>query len=1098
MIGSTISSAILLVCAKVRFSLARSRSGIFFRVLLLGWLIVANLGTAEADPISLPGLPIITNFSQMYNLPREIAAAGRSVRIKGVVLCFDMGWGQLYVHDGWQTIYIQPGVLGRDFVAGESIELLGSTTWNAGSALSTNLVANSLGRSELPVAKPLGLAEMAREIGEWVEITGVLRAVDNSLGRLALVIEDKGSACLIYVMGPPKEGVLEDRLGATVRIRGINASKVVDNQLQTACLFVSATNEVRFLGASNVVSSLPAVISIEALLEQKGGAWTNRPVHLNGLASNYKPGVSLELRDPTGKIHARVLQSTPLQPDDRVDLWGYLSRPGTAELTAAWFGVTRVGTGVPSPATGTGPISMNEARAALTNISDIRRLSKDKAKQHLPVRIRGAVTYADPEWRNAFVENQDGAIYIDLTDRRIHPGLWVEVVGETSPGGYAPEIVNSSFEILGPTNLPKPPRVDLEDLADGRMDARWIEMEGVVRRVNREADHATLTVTGHKGRFKVVVPNLAERPLPDRLVDALILIRGACSSQLNARRQLAGITLHSAGFDQISILEAVPDDPFSVENTPIAEVATFEPERIAGRRIKIHGTVTLNVPGDRFLVQDQSGGIQIRSSQTNGVRAGDVVDVLGFPALRDFSPELEEVTCRVVGLGSLPPPIATTAEKLLRFGTNDAVLVELEAHLLQDVGSAGRPRLVLQDGPIIFTASLTDARLPADLPRLRAGSILRVRGICSIQAGETHAPQSFRLLLRDPADVRLVKAPSRWTARHSLTLAGGTVFTCVLAFAWVASLRARVRAQTAIIHRKQIELMEISRKAGMAEVATSVLHNVGNVLNSVNVSATLVFDQLKDSKLSSLPRVASLLQEKKSGLGEFLTQDPKGRQVPAYLVQLAEHLDKERSGHLQELEVLRKNIDHIKEIVAMQQTYARVSGVAEHIPVAELVEDALRLSAEALKRHQVEVLRDYGSASAMISVEKHKALQILVNVISNAKAACDESREKVKQLKISVNQQGSRVRISFADNGVGIAEENLARIFGLGFTTRKDGHGFGLHSAALAARDLGGALLAHSDGLGKGATFTLELPIALGGSKLDPRSVPVVQTLDSV
>ena len=69
------------------------------------------------------------------------------------------------------------------------------------------------------------------------------------------------------------------------------------------------------------------------------------------------------------------------------------------------------------------------------------------------------------------------------------------------------------------------------------------------------------------------------------------------------------------------------------------------------------------------------------------------------------------------------------------------------------------------------------------------------------------------------------------------------------------------------------------------------------------------------------------------------------------------------------------------------------------------------------------------------------------------------------------------MKISYIDNGIGIPADNLTRIFGHGFTTRKEGHGFGLHSGALAAKELGGALTVESDGPGKGATFTLEFPI---------------------
>jgi len=281
------------------------------------------------------------------------------------------------------------------------------------------------------------------------------------------------------------------------------------------------------------------------------------------------------------------------------------------------------------------------------------------------------------------------------------------------------------------------------------------------------------------------------------------------------------------------------------------------------------------------------------------------------------------------------------------------------------------------------------------------------------------------------------------------------------------------------LKRAQGELLNASRLAGMAEVATSVLHNVGNVLNSVNVSVTLLSDQVRESKLVNLSRAAALIRQHANDLGNFITHDPKGQQLPLYLEQLADLLIHERSSLLQELESLRKNVDHIKDIVVMQQSYAQVAGVKETVKLVELVEDALRMNVGALGRHEVQVLREFDPGSPLeITVEKHKVLQILINVIRNAKYACDDSGRSDKRLTVRVSSNAEAVEISVADNGVGIPAENLDRIFNHGFTTRKNGHGFGLHGSALAAQEMGGALRAQSDGLGKGATFTLRLPPA--------------------
>jgi len=285
--------------------------------------------------------------------------------------------------------------------------------------------------------------------------------------------------------------------------------------------------------------------------------------------------------------------------------------------------------------------------------------------------------------------------------------------------------------------------------------------------------------------------------------------------------------------------------------------------------------------------------------------------------------------------------------------------------------------------------------------------------------------------------------------------------------------RKRIEAEMEKTHR---EMIEISRKAGMAEVATSVLHNVGNVLNSVNVSATLLFENARNSVVSRLGKVIALLNEHSTDRGDYLANDPKGKHLPEYLSMVCDQLTKEQQVAIGELESLRQNIDHIMEIVAAQQNNAKISGVVETVKLKDVVEDALRMSEGDLRWHDVKLVRDYREVPP-ISVEKHKLLQILVNLIKNAKCALDESGRTDKQMTLSIRPaDGSRVGIAVADNGVGIVAENLERIFAHGFTTRNNGHGFGLHSGALAAKEMGGSLRAQSAGLGQGASFVLELP----------------------
>jgi len=440
---------------------------------------------------------------------------------------------------------------------------------------------------------------------------------------------------------------------------------------------------------------------------------------------------------------------------------------------------------------------------------------------------------------------------------------------------------------------------------------------------------------------------------------------------------------------------------------------------------------------------------------------------------RHFEPQLDAAIKETMRLTSL----SESAEATKQTDTANLKLVAMENQAFARV-RAGQPG---QAKPILFgQAYEAQKKIYAD------GIVRLVRHIQEDLAASQRAKRGQALFFVTAAIFSIVSLCvtwllvwsklDRWRTDQAANFAALAKAERALQIA-NTDLETRVRERTEQLEQVHAKLIEASRKAGMAEVATGVLHNVGNVLNSVNVSATLVADSVSNSKISGLSRAAALLQEHELDLGAYLSNDQRGKLLPAYLLQLSEHLQADQEASLKELNFLRQNIDHIKVIVAMQQSFATASGVEESVNVRELLEDSLRMDMSSLIRHGVEVVREIGDVPP-IMLDKHKALQILVNLVSNARHACYASGRADKRLTLRLTKDDGRVRLSVADNGAGIPAENLTRIFSHGFTTRKDGHGFGLHSGALAAKELGGSLLAQSDGVGLGATFTLELPLA--------------------
>ena len=270
--------------------------------------------------------------------------------------------------------------------------------------------------------------------------------------------------------------------------------------------------------------------------------------------------------------------------------------------------------------------------------------------------------------------------------------------------------------------------------------------------------------------------------------------------------------------------------------------------------------------------------------------------------------------------------------------------------------------------------------------------------------------------------------------------------------------------------------VENSRQAGMAELATGVLHNVGNILNTLNVNARLMSDQLRDSKVQQLHKASKLLAENGAKGSAFFTDDPRGRALPDYLTKVSDFLMAENTRLQGQMHEVLDRIEHIRDVIVLQQKHGKVRMDEAEADLVGLVQDALRLEGDALSNGGVDVETRLPDLPALALTKSH-ILQILVNLINNARHAVADNSAGNRRVEVTINlPHEGKVAITVKDNGCGIAQARLAQIFSHGFTTRKDGHGFGLHHAGLLAQDMGGRLFAESEGRGKGATFVLELP----------------------
>ncbi len=291
------------------------------------------------------------------------------------------------------------------------------------------------------------------------------------------------------------------------------------------------------------------------------------------------------------------------------------------------------------------------------------------------------------------------------------------------------------------------------------------------------------------------------------------------------------------------------------------------------------------------------------------------------------------------------------------------------------------------------------------------------------------------------------------------------------------NLEKMVEKRTEQLITAQKELVEKAHKAGMADIAAGTLHNVGNVLNSLKISAQVCNEAIKKSKTLSFKKANDLLRDNEDRLAEFLISDPKGKKLPEYYFALEDVMETEREVMTHNLDRLLKKASAIEDIISAQQNYAGVEALVEEYTLSEIVQDALIIQSGTMEKYDIRIEKKYLDVPK-IRIQKTKLVHIVINLVKNAKEAMYETPPQSRTLNIFINHDGKAVYMRVQDNGHGIASENLKKIFSYGFTTKKNGHGFGLHSSANYMTEMGGEMWAESDGQGKGSTFVLKFPIS--------------------
>jgi signal transduction histidine kinase len=473
-------------------------------------------------------------------------------------------------------------------------------------------------------------------------------------------------------------------------------------------------------------------------------------------------------------------------------------------------------------------LAANSYGEVLTNAAQVLSLSAERAKQKIPVHVIGVVTAAEPGWGGKFfVQDETSGVFVaNRGEFRAEPGDLIDVTGETRPGSYAPVIVNPKAKKIGSAPLPEPRKVPIERIMSGFEDGQRVEISGVVRAVTPGQTNCDFEIASGGYRLHVFPKTLTDTD-PMTLVGARVRVKGTAAASFNAAlRHMVTVAMFVPLPADFVVEETEPENPFDEAVSPLSRIAQYRRDLTPGKRVHVKGVVTLQRPGEDFFLQDSTGGLHVRSRQSETLSVGEVVEAVGFPDFEHFLPVLDDAVFRRTREAPEPIPPKRVAIGQIQSGLHHADLVTLRAKVLDRSfrgGRIGNGReftrivLMLQHGDMLFTAEAETPSRNTALASIPIGSTVEVTGVCFTESGEDKKLKSLQVLLPSADSFRLLEKPSWLTPRRLLIGLGILLVIAVVAVAWTVMVSRRNAILKKLIHEKEMAQIELQQAHDLLE-----------------------------------------------------------------------------------------------------------------------------------------------------------------------------------------------------------------------------------------------------------------------------------------